>query len=416
MKNKLIYALLSVVIALGLWFYVIAVVSPESEETYYNIPVTLQNAETLNERGLMIAGQEKPTVTLRLRGNRSDLNKLKNTDIMLTVDLSKVNRVGKQYVSVEPDFPGSFASNAFEILSQSPDRILLDIVEWATKEVDVQLEFAGKVPEDYIAYTMKGQYLLEDDKVTISGPKSVIDKIDHAKAVVDLTGLTSTITDVAYDLQFVSGTEEALDMSMVTTEFDQITPTIKIQRVKNLQLMVNVTYGGGATEETTSIVFSQESILVSGSEAALNALGDTLLLGEINVAQMPAGQDFPYNIELPAEVDNLSGLETVTVTVSFPQLKTVELQISNIKVENVPAGMTVKDIGTKVCKVLLRGSQWQIDHIAAKDVEIRVDLTNAVEGTELYEAEVYITNTSFPSVGAVSTHTIAVELAAQNAA
>ena len=73
----------------------------------------------------------------------------------------------------------------------------------------------------------------------------------------------------------------------------------------------------------------------------------------------------------------------------------------------------VKDIGTKMCNVTLRGSKWQIDHISADDVEIRVDLTNATEGTELYKAEVYITSPSFPSVGAVFTYSIAVELAAE---
>ena len=68
------------------------------------------------------------------------------------------------------------------------------------------------------------------------------------------------------------------------------------------------------------------------------------------------------------------------------------------------------------CTVLLRGSVWQIDNITAKDVAIRVDLTDAVEGTELYKAEIYVTNPSFPSIGAVGSYTIAVELEDVNAA
>ncbi len=414
MKNKLIYALLSLVIALGLWFYVIAVVSPESEETYYDIPVALQNAEALNEKGLMIANQNKSTVTLRLRGNRSDLNKLKNSDIMLTVDLSKINRAGEQYVSLEPDFPGSFASNAFEILSQSMDRIMLDIVEWSSKEVDITPEFVGDVPADYIDY--RESYELEDNKVTVSGPKSEIDKITAAKVVIDLTDKTSTISNVAYELQFVSETEEP-DLSLVTKEFDQVKTTVKIQRCKELPLILNVTYGGGATEEKTILTFKELAepfIKVSGSEEALAQIEQ--LEFDINVAEIASDTEIPYEIKLPIGVENIAGLETVTVAVSFRDLKTVELPISNIVVENVPAGMVVKDISTKVCKVLLRGTEWQIDHISAKDVEIRVDLSNAIEGTDLYPATVHITNTSFPSVGAVTTHTVAVELAAEDAA
>ena len=45
MKNKILAALLSVAVAFGLWLYVITVVNPESEKTYYEIPVVLQNKE-----------------------------------------------------------------------------------------------------------------------------------------------------------------------------------------------------------------------------------------------------------------------------------------------------------------------------------------------------------------------------------
>lgn len=412
MKNKLIYALLSFVIALGLWFYVVAVVSPESEDIFYNIPVTLQNESVLNEKGFMITTQEKPTVTVRLRGNRSDLNKLTNSDILLSVDMSKINRVGTQYLSIDTDFPGSFADNAFEVLSYSPDRITLDIVEWAKKEVDVVVAFNGAVPAEYIVY--KDDYVLDHSKVTVSGPKEIVDKITQAKVEVALDEQISTISR-KFEYTLCDEAGEPVETQLLTTDVTEVDLTVKIQRVKDLQLVVNVTYGGGATEDTTSIVFSQENIKVSGSEEALAALGDTMVLDDINVAQILADEVREYEIILPDEVDNLSGLTTVTVTISFPELKTKELPIDNITVENVPSGLTVKDIGTKVCNVLLRGSQWQIDNITSKDVQIRVDLSNATEGTELYKAEVFVTNPSFPSVGAVASYTIAVELVAENA-
>ena len=72
MKRKIIYALLSVVIAFGLWIYVITTVSPEWEETYYNIPVVLNNETVLHDNGLMLLEEQTPTVTLKLSGKRSD--------------------------------------------------------------------------------------------------------------------------------------------------------------------------------------------------------------------------------------------------------------------------------------------------------------------------------------------------------
>ena len=54
MKSKLISAVLSVLVAMALWLYVITTVSPGSKETIYNIPVVLANETVLNERGFFL--------------------------------------------------------------------------------------------------------------------------------------------------------------------------------------------------------------------------------------------------------------------------------------------------------------------------------------------------------------------------
>ena len=54
MKNKLMSAALSLLIAFGLWMYVITEVSPGSEWTYYDIPVKMEGETVLKERNLII--------------------------------------------------------------------------------------------------------------------------------------------------------------------------------------------------------------------------------------------------------------------------------------------------------------------------------------------------------------------------
>ena len=81
MKSKFWKILLSFVIAFGLWIYVITVVSPGSEKTYYDIPVILQNEATLQREGLMITAIDDDDVTLQLSGNRTDLNELNESNI-----------------------------------------------------------------------------------------------------------------------------------------------------------------------------------------------------------------------------------------------------------------------------------------------------------------------------------------------
>lgn len=408
MRNKVIYALLSVLIAFGLWFYVITVVSPESEATYYNIPVVLNNESVMNDKGLMIATEKEPTVTLRLRGNRSDLNNLKNSDITLIVDLAKINDPGEQHLYYTITYPGNFASNAFEVLSQSPDKITLDIVEWGTKDVDVTVAYAGSVPPDYIVD--KEEVVLDYEKVTITGPKEVIDRITQARIDINLNNQMETISQ-SYRYTLCDAAGEPVDAAQVLTNVAEVSATVKIQRVKELQLKVDVTYGGGATEQNTSIVLSQQTIKVSGSEKLLAGLGDTLTLGAVDVSEMLTDDVLTFPINLPEGVENLAGLAEVVVTINFQELDTIMLPVSNIQEHSVPEGMVVTDIGTKVCMVTLRGPAAQIRAITEEDIAIRVDLTNAELGEGLYKAQIVITNPDYDDVGIVGTYNIVIKLA-----
>ena len=85
MKNKLLTGLLSVGIALVLWLYVVTVVSPNSDNHYYNIPVNIQGEAVLQDRGLMITSGELPVISLHLEGNRTDLNKINSSNIFCKV-------------------------------------------------------------------------------------------------------------------------------------------------------------------------------------------------------------------------------------------------------------------------------------------------------------------------------------------
>ena len=83
MKSKLISVLLSVAMAFGLWYYVITVISPDTTDTFYDIPVVLVGETALEERGLMVTSVSNTTVDLTLTGNRSDLNQLTRENITL---------------------------------------------------------------------------------------------------------------------------------------------------------------------------------------------------------------------------------------------------------------------------------------------------------------------------------------------
>lgn len=406
MKNKAIYALLAAVIAFGLWLYVITVVDPEAEQPFYDVPVVLSNESVLKDKGLMIATDTQPTVTLVLKGNRTDLNKLKKSDITLLTDLSRINTAGNQNISYSISFPGEFADNAFEVLSHAPDKVALSIVEWGSKEVDVAVNYIGSVALEYIVD--KEGVQLDYEKVTITGPKDVIDQITQARVDVELSGRDQTFSEsFRYTLCDAQG--EPVDAAQVKTNVAEVNMTLRIQRVKEVNLLLDVKYGGGATLQTSTIQIEPKTIKVAGSETLLEGL-DSLVLGSVNLADITEDTTLTLPITLTEGLTNLSGQTEATVTIAFPDLEVKTLSVNKIQVVNVPSGMKV-NVGTQVCSVTVRGPKAQIDAITEKHLTVRVDMANVELGENMYAAHVYVDG-AFPGVGVLGSYNILVRVSA----
>lgn len=403
MKKKILHALLALVVSFGLWLYVITVENPNSENTFYSIPVVLDNESVLHDRGLMILTEKEPTVTLKLGGNRSHLNKLSNSNITLVADLSRIYEAGEQTLSYSIGYPGDIPQNSIEILSQLPAQITLTIAERLTQSVPVSVTYTGQVPEGFM--TDKENLTLDTKTVNVTGPASVVKQIAEARITVDLDNQTETISQTySYTLYDKNGV--AVDTDMLTTDVSEVKLTLKIQRYKEIALRLDVIPGGGATLENSSIMMDTNALLISGSEQMLEELGDTIVLDTINLGELTEDTVLTYTIAdlLPAEgITNISGIEKVNVTIKFPELKMKTFQVSQIMAQNVPAGMHA-EILTKELAVTLRGPAAMIDSLTAEQIQALVDFSAAELGTDTYKVTFRITDAE--GVGAVNSYTV----------
>ena len=396
--KKIAYALLSVVIAVGLWVYVITTVSPEWEETYYNIPVVLENESALHDRGLMVVAKDLPKVTLKLLGNRSDLVNLSKDNITLVADLSKIYDTGEQQVRYSISY-SNIPNNSIEIISQTPQEITLSITERASKDVPVQLIYEGAVPDGF--RTDRENLILDHKSIRVIGPASVINRIESARIKVDLAGQTQTI-DQSYIYTLCDRNGEPVDAEQVNTDVTEVRLNLKIQRYKEIALKLNIAEGGGATKKNAQITLDMETIQVSGTEQQLKDLGNSLNLGEIRLGEELKDTVKEFQIKLPEGVENLTGKDTVSVSIQFQGLITKTIYVTNIEPKNVPEGMVAKVI-TKQMPVVVRGPKVQVEAISADDLTVHVDFSDP-HGQDSYKALVYVDSGTFGDVGAVGTY------------
>ena len=138
-KSKLTSIALSLVIAFGLWLYVITNVSQETEYTIYNIPVVMEGESVLTERNLMITSISADDVDLTMSGNRSDLAKVNSGNMVLKADLTKIYEPEENKIlPCNPVFPSDVPSNALTVQNRHPANIYITVEARRNKEVPVE--------------------------------------------------------------------------------------------------------------------------------------------------------------------------------------------------------------------------------------------------------------------------------------
>ena len=403
MKNKVIAIIVSFVLSFSLWLYVTNVVSPESEKTYYEIPVILENEYVLADRGLMITS-DIPSITLRLKGNRTDLNNLNEANINILASVSGVLAPGEHFLRYERSYPGSIPASAIEVVSSSMDLIPITVENKLKKSVPVVVNYPGSVTSGYIAY--KENAILDYKTIEISGPESVVSLVEKAVVEVDMTGREETFAE-QFPFTLCNGAGEPVNVEMVTTNTESVNVSVQILRYMDVELTVNVIDGGGATSDTCDITITPNPIRIAGSDALLDKI-TTIELGTLNLGEILSDGTFTFPIVLPEGVINETAVTEATVDVKFPDLKTKSFNVKKFTVVNVPEGLEAEMI-TQTLEVKVRGPIAMVDAMKASDISVTVDFTGAQIGTATVKANVTIAD-AYAEVGALNAYSVSATL------
>ena len=407
MKNKVLSAALSLVIAFVLWFYVITVVSPGSEDWVYDIPVVFEGETVLTEdRGMMITSRsEDVLIDLKLSGNRTDLAKVNRGNITIKVDLSKVYDPGEHELTFNPIFPGDVPSGALTVESKYPETVKLTVEKKVKKPVDVRVNFVGSAAENFMVDTENR--ILDYPTVNVTGPSSVVDLIDHAQISVDLTDRVESISEnFRYTLCDADG--NPVDVELVTTDVAEVHLDVKIQRFKQIPLTLALTYGGGTTEHSVEVIVEPAYISVSGSELMLEDLNE-IQLGSIDLSAIEADFEQTYPITIPEGITNLSERTEATVKVQFLNLAIMDFEVTDITTANVPEGMEA-ELMSQVLKVRLRGPAAVMKKLTTQDIKVVVDFSGKELGSFTIKPTITVSGEAFANVGAVGSYSVSATL------
>ena len=403
--SRIVYMIISLVIAILLWMYVEYTEQPDIEQSISRIPVTFTGCDELKNKGLVLTDGDTSYVTIKIKGTRSVVSRITADDIIITSDLASISAAGEYQRSYSVTLPGSVSENEVTVVSKSPATVYLRISNLMTKTVDVRGTLEGEIADEYAAE----EFVFDPAQVTVTGPQEIVEQVEYAYVVINKNNVGETIEqDVEFTL--MSGDNTAIDKTDLTLSADYIHATLPIVKVKTLDLSVELIPGGGLTADSVDVRISPIQITISGDETILDDM-DTFPLGAVDLGALMTGETtLTLPITLPQGMKSISGETEAAVTVTVnDNTVTQSYTVDNFKLVGAPEGF----VGTLVTQSLvvdLRGTQEAFQKLSEAEVWGIADLSSLSVGAGTYSVPVTIEITGAEGIGAVGEYVIYVQL------
>lgn len=404
-NSKYFWMFISLLISVLIWIYVTNVEETTSKETYRNIPVVFEGEENLRERGLIISQVDTTSVTVTISGKTREMAKFDASDLTAVVDVSQIGQASAFQYPYKIEYPSGVDFTSFDEDSFRPETIGFTVQREATKTVEVKGLFSGSAAEGYVVDS--DAMIFEPSAITISGTAEELSQIAYAQVTIDAENIRSTVYENR-PYVFVNENGEEVELLHTTTDVDLIATTLHVNMLKEVELVVDITPGGGANAFNTTVSIDPKTITLSGSTDELENMSK-LTIGSIALANLTADTVLTFPLEFDNGIECVSGETEVTVNVKFNGLVTKDFEVSNIEWINLTEGYKV-GIVNKTISILIRSDQETIDKISSDDIKVVADLADFSTMTGYVTVPVKIYIDGVTGAGAVGDYSVTVNL------
>lgn len=399
LMNKFTLKILSLFIAILIWFLVVNIQNPIVTESYYDIPVRIVNESYLASKfeiPLLVDG--KDTVNVRIRAKNSIVNKLKREDVTAVADMTQIVSMETEpyMVPVKVTCPGVSEDD----ITVSPSNIPIDTDKLVSAEKTIAVNYGETTPDKNYEV---GEVEVSPNKVTITGPSALINKIDKVVAKIDVTGMTQSAIVPGEISIYDKNQDEISEKEMSYLDLKDISDkkvNVRVDLWKVRQDIVIQAACSGNPEygyEVNSVNPVPDTISVAGTDEALEKLA-----AQGNVVEIPGNmidvsgksKDFEETIDITEFLPENTKLardinSSVVVTVKILPYNSKEYDISTTEIDksSKPENMSVV-INQEKVSVRIKGKAEDLNKLEEKDIKLKIDVKNYKEGE--YEVPVSV--------------------------
>ena len=363
LKRNTRIKLISFLSAIVLWMYVMAIVDPEDTKIFENIPVTVTNAEELEDEDLVVYPASDLVADIYITGKLSDLQKISEDDIHIYGTI-KSPVEGKNYLYLKVN---TTKQVSYEFKS---DFIIVKLEKLIHQEKDINPDIIGEYKNDVDTVT------LQQSSVNISAPRVLIEQVDHIKATVpvdikDREKLTQRVKLVAVDKNGREVKGVNLDITSINSE---VTFLEEKEVPINIQLKDDL-------DDANGYEVNPQTVIIKGKKEVLNKIN---YINTNKVDSATIGVSKKVDLIIP---NNVTSNETSVMIKPKEKQSLVQRLIysqSEVELKNNFQKIKVSDLGIPDSinvEVQLNDANAEL---SKSDISLYIDLENSYDETKEY--------------------------------
>lgn len=303
LNNNTVLKIVSLVLAICLWGFVMGEVNPTIRKSVRSIPVEFINLETIEEQDITLVDKDEYTIDVVVKGSRSDLNALETGDIHVTADLYNYSE-GEHHIPVEVAVP-----EGISLEEVKEPEILVTLEPLISIEKKVSVDFTGELEKGM----EPGNIVALPDTVEVKGAKSAIEQVYTVCVQIEsekLEAKTKTFkrSPVALD-------KEGQIVNNVDISANMVEVQAMLYETKEVSLEVNVT---GTPDEKygTPVVTFPKTVVIKGSKDALADV-EGITAADIDISNITKPGTIPVELQLPYGVELADSSKNVSVKIEL---------------------------------------------------------------------------------------------------
>lgn len=334
--NNLSLKILALLTSILLWVIVINISDPVSDTTISAVPITIVNANSITDKGQIYQiSSDAATVAVTVSAKRTILSSIRKEDIRASIDLEELaNKTGSVKVRLE----STKYTEEIEALKAKTEYIDVKVEELLRKQIIIASEVSGETKEGYVI----GDVTMDQNVVRVSGPKSIVEKVDRATVEASVLGMDRNMSTNS-EIRLLDAKGNLIQSDALSKNIVSVSLLVEIIPTKEVPIVCEVSGtpapGYIAGEK---VLVNPEKVVIAGKANLLKDISK-ITIPSTSISLNGKSDNFTTKVDISSFLENgvkladetADTMVTVLVEIEEKETITLDIPVGNLKISGL---------------------------------------------------------------------------------